>query len=65
MRAYAIEVGLDPDQTVQAFVTEYEQYLKDAADRAPRPEVTEEDREFLARQQRAARWLRAVLVILL
>src|SRR5258706_666891 len=50
VRAYAIEVNLDPDQTVQEFLVEYEKSLNAAAQRVPRPEVTADDREFLARQ---------------
>ena len=61
VRAYAIEVGLDPEQTVQDFLVEYELNNNAAAEKAP-PEVTADDREFLERQRRAARLLRAVLI---
>src|SRR3989442_7217811 len=60
VRAYALEVGLDPEQTVETFLQEYER--ADVKPEAPRPEVTADDRAFLARQQRAARVLRAILI---
>src|SRR5260221_12398019 len=52
VRAYAIQVGLDPEQTVQEFLVEYEQNSNAAAEKAP-PEVTADDRAFLERQRRA------------
>lgn len=64
VRAYAIEVGLDPDQMVQEFLEEYERHGEATAEKAP-PEVTADDRAFLERQRRAARWLRAISIALL
>jgi cytoskeleton protein RodZ len=64
VRAYAIQVGLDPEQTVQEFLVEYEQNDNAAAEKDP-PEVTADDRAFLERQRRAGLWLRAGTVILL
>jgi cytoskeleton protein RodZ len=61
VRAYALEVGLDPEATVQEFLTEYEQNYT-AREAAAAPEITADDRAFLDRQQRAARWLRAVSI---
>jgi cytoskeleton protein RodZ len=61
VRAYALEVGLDPDQTVEQFLIEYEQNHSRAAEKAV-PEVTADDRAFLERQRRAARWLRGVSI---
>ncbi|HEX5215950.1 MAG TPA: helix-turn-helix domain-containing protein [Vicinamibacterales bacterium] len=64
VKAYAIEVGLDPDNTVAEFAALITQAEADAAARgAIRPEVTADDRAFLARQQRAIRTLRIVLAI--
>jgi len=63
VRAYAIQVGLDPEQTVQDFLIEYELNDNAAAEKAP-PEVTADDRAFLERQRRAAWWLRAGSVAL-
>jgi cytoskeleton protein RodZ len=62
VRAYAIEVGLDPDQTVQEFLNEYERYDTERAERVPRPEVTADDRAFAERQRRAAQALRGILI---
>jgi cytoskeletal protein RodZ len=61
VRAYALEVGLDPDATVEEFLIEYEQNHSAAAVKAV-PEVTADDRAFLERQRRAARWLRAISI---
>jgi cytoskeletal protein RodZ len=61
VRAYAGEVGLDPEEAVKGFLIEFESTARKAADSTP-PEVTADDREFLERQRRAASVLRAVLV---
>jgi cytoskeleton protein RodZ len=62
VKAYAIEVGLDPDETVAEFAALIAQAEADAAARgAIRPEVTADDRAFLERQKRAIRTLRLVL----
>ena len=62
VRAYALEVGLEPDPTVATFIEEYDKAVSMRAERIIRPEVTADDREFLARQHRAARILRWVLI---
>src|SRR6476659_2887965 len=62
VRAYAVEVGLEPDQTVATFIEEYDKAASMRAERAPKPEVTADDRAFLERQRRASRILRAVLI---
>jgi cytoskeletal protein RodZ len=60
VRAYAIEVGVDPDSAVTRFAHLLEQSEREAAARkaAARPEVTLDDRQFLQRQQRALLILR-------
>jgi cytoskeletal protein RodZ len=60
VRAYAIEVGVDPDSAVTRFAHLLEQSEREAAARkaAMRPEVTLDDRQFLQRQQRALLILR-------
>ena len=63
VRAYAGAVGLDPDETVHEFLTEYEKFERDNERSAKRPEITPDDREFLERQRRALRILRVVLVL--
>src|SRR5262245_25109927 len=62
VRAYAAEVRLDPDLTVQEFLVEYERFDRERAARVPRPEVTAEDRAFAEKQRRAASVLRAILI---
>jgi cytoskeleton protein RodZ len=64
VRAYALEVGLDPEQTVQEFLVEYERHAN-SAEEGEAPEVTADDRAFLERQRRAALWLRASLIVIL
>jgi cytoskeleton protein RodZ len=65
VRAYALEVGADPDTTVSRFVALLEQSERDAAERraARRPEITQDDRQFLERQKRALILLQVVLVL--
>jgi cytoskeletal protein RodZ len=64
VRAYALEVGLDPERTVVDFLAERERSEHEASQAIAVPEVTADDREFLERQRRAARILRAVLITL-
>jgi transcriptional regulator with XRE-family HTH domain len=54
VRAYATEVGLDPDLTVQEFLVEYDRFDRERAARVTRPEVTAEDLAFAEKQRRAA-----------
>lgn len=61
VRAYALEVGLDPEQTVNEFLVEFEERGNQRAEMAA-PEVTPDDRAFLERQRRAARILRNVSI---
>jgi cytoskeletal protein RodZ len=63
VRAYAGAVGLNPDDTVHEFLTEYEKFERDNERSAKRPEITPDDLEFLERQRRAVRTLRLVLVV--
>ncbi len=65
VREYAIEVGLDPDETVREFLVELERSQLQAARARPRPEITEDDRQFLERQRRAALVLRIAGITLL
>ena len=66
VRAYATEVGLDPDTTVENFLAYARKYEREAAERvaAARPGITRDDREFLERQRRAIRILRLAAVLL-
>ena len=61
VRAYAAEVGLDPEEVVKSYLEEYERSQNQLADTEP-PEVTADDREFLERQRQAARLLRGGVV---
>jgi cytoskeletal protein RodZ len=65
VRAYALEIGLDPEATVLEFQQRLEELEREAAARVgARPEVTADDREFLERQRRAVRILRIVAIVL-
>ena len=65
VRAYALEVGLDPETTVTEFLAERERAEHDASRAIAAPEITADDREFIERQRTAARILRYVLIGLL
>jgi cytoskeletal protein RodZ len=66
VRAYATEVGLDPDTTVENFLAYVRRHEQQAAEReaAARPDVTRDDQEYLDRQRQAARLLRLGIVSL-
>jgi cytoskeletal protein RodZ len=64
VRAYALEVGLDPEGTVVEFLAERERYDQAASSAVAVPEVTADDRAFLERQRKAALILRAVVIAL-
>jgi cytoskeletal protein RodZ len=64
VRAYALEIGLDPETTVTDFQTHLDRSEREAAERNQiRVDISQDDREFLARQQRAVRWLRVVAIV--
>ena len=64
VRAYAGELGLDPDKTVADFHVALEEAERRAAERgAMRVEITADDREFLERQRRAVRIFRMALAV--
>ena len=65
VRAYAIEVGLDPDETVLRYA-ELSEAIANASMRTPAPlEISDDDRAFLERQRQAGVWLRIVAVVIL
>jgi cytoskeletal protein RodZ len=66
VRAYALAVGLDPEATVNEFLVELNKSEREAERlaRERRPEISQDDREFLERQRRAVRWLRVVLLVI-
>ena len=63
IRAYALQVGLDPEATVNEFLTELQRFERESKV-ATRVEITPEDKEFLERQRRAQLWLKLVAVVL-
>ena len=63
VRAYAIEVGLDPDATVEQFLVQSGRMEDERADPIPLP-VSADDQAFVARQQMAARFLQIALIVL-
>jgi cytoskeleton protein RodZ len=63
VRAYAIEVGLDPDDVVAQFLVELGVHESQADKGEVHPEVTADDRAFLEQQRRAAMGLRIAIVV--
>jgi len=63
IRSYSLEVGLDPEATVAEFLVEQSRHEREAATVVSAPEVTDDDRAFLERQQRATVILRIGLVV--
>lgn len=64
VRAYAVEVGLDPDETVLKYA-ELSEAIANAASRTPAPaEISDDDRAFLERQRQAGIWLRVIAAVL-
>jgi cytoskeletal protein RodZ len=63
VRSYALEVGLDPEQTVEEFIAERERHEHEASRAIAAPEITADDREFLERQRQAARVLRIAVIV--
>jgi cytoskeletal protein RodZ len=65
VRSYASEVGLDPDTTVDNFLTSARQAERESAERgATSPSISRDDREFLERQRRALRMLQLGVVVI-
>lgn len=63
VRAYALQVGLDPEQTVNEFLTEHAQQEQASAD-TDAPEISADDRAFLERQRKAAFALRTAIIVI-
>lgn len=63
VRSYALEVGLDPDETVREFVERFNQETA-ATEHTVAAEVPEEEREFQERQRQAARLALAAIAVL-
>lgn len=64
VKAYALEVGLDPDEVMAQFLVELGEHDSRRNKDEARPEVTADDRAFLEQQRRAAVALRVGAVVL-
>lgn len=64
VKAYALEVGLDPDEVIAQFLVELGEHDSRRNKDEARPEVTADDRAFLEQQRRAAVALRIGVVVL-
>ena len=65
VRAYALAVDLDPDAAVDDLLAALDQSARDAERNARKPEISADDRAFLARQQRALKQLRLGIAVVL
>jgi cytoskeletal protein RodZ len=64
VRAYAIEVGLDPEEISKQFLVELGVHASQVSNDEVHPEVTADDRAFLERQRQAGLWLRVAVGVL-
>ena len=64
VRAYAIEAGLDPEETVRQYTELADAAAASSAREVAVAEITEDDRMFLERQRKAGVWLRVIAVSL-
>jgi cytoskeletal protein RodZ len=64
VRAYAAEVGLDPEEAVTEFLADRARSEHEASQAIAVPEITADDRAFLERQRMASRILRVVVIVL-
>jgi cytoskeletal protein RodZ len=63
VRAYAAEVGLDPDETLAEFLAAFTRYQIESERSKKRRLITPDDRAFAERQRRALQTLRVVLIV--
>ncbi len=64
VRAYAIEVGLDPEETVRQYTELADALAASSAHVVTTAEITDDDRMFLERQRKAGVWLRVIAAVL-
>ena len=64
VRAYAVEVGLDPEETVRQYTELAEALAASSQSVVTAAEITDDDRMFLERQRKAGVWLRAIAATL-
>lgn len=65
VRAYADEVGLDPEETVRQYTELADAAAASSELESSAAEITDDDRAFLERQRKAGKWLQAIGVMLL
>src|SRR6476659_3604205 len=65
VRAYAIEVGLDPEETVRQYTELADALAASSLREVATAEITDDDRRFLERQRQAGIWLRIIAALLL
>jgi cytoskeletal protein RodZ len=63
VRAYALAVGVEPEEAVSEFVTDFTRWERDAERNKKQAEITPDDREFAERQRAALRTLRTILIV--
>ena len=63
VRAYALEVGVEPETAVNEFVADFTRWEREAERSKKQTEITPDDREFAERQRAAIRTLRVVLLV--
>jgi transcriptional regulator with XRE-family HTH domain len=63
VRAYAIQVGLDPDAITKGFAAAVAEAERDSARKRVRSTITPDDREFAERQRRAIALLRRIVIV--
>src|SRR6187401_1252089 len=64
VRAYAIEVGLDPEETVRQYTELADALALSSMREVAAAEITDDDRMFLERQRKAGVWLRVIAALL-
>ena len=65
VRAYADEVGLDPEETVRQYTELADAAAASSELESSSAEITDDDRAFLERQRKAGKWLQAIAVLFL
>lgn len=65
VRAYADEVGLDPEETVRQYTELAEAAAASSLNEVTSAEITDDDRMFLERQRMANLWLKIIAITLL
>lgn len=64
VRAYAVEVGLDPEETVRQYTELADALAASSLREVAIAEITDDDRMFLERQRIAGVWLRVIVLVL-